>query len=351
MKKMLWLLAALYALANNPAPLLAQTTTTQTTLSSAVTTGTATTFALTSTSGFTASTLTQATRVVVDGEMATVQSVNTTANTITVSRGTQGRATPHASGAIVYFGNAGSNGPFIAEDPVAGSTCTSTQYPYLPVVRVDRILGGSATSRVWNCINSTWMRDDGYYFVPPGGGTTTVSGNSTGTNGLTTAGSVPVIQAQTSATGTNTHTYTFSMAPPSRLNLRGVVVRDVVFAYGVQSASMGTQAATLASGTMNSTTVFTAATYPTPAASETQSSAAARADAGTLVITPVVASFNNGTTTAGQFFSAKFAPATPFQIATDLKQYWFNVTLQMAATTATITNSPGILVHYAYLPD
>lgn len=191
------------------------------------------------------------------------------------------------------------------------------------------------------------------YFIPPGACNSSVSGNSTGTNGLTvlgTAPSIPVVQAQTSASGTNTHYFTCNITPPTTVGVtgRGVNIVDAVFFYGVQTTGLGTQVAVLASGTMNAKTVFTKILYPVSGASETATglAEAVRSDAGTLVITPVVGSFNVATTTAGEFFAATFAPATPFAAATDLTQYYLTVGLLNTATSATITNSPGVLVHY-----
>ena len=197
------------------------------------------------------------------------------------------------------------------------------------------------------------MADDGEYYIPASACVSSVSANSSGTNGLTTSGAsvMQVMQASTSATGTNTHTYVCNVTPPSRLQGQGIAIMDAVFYYGVQTSALGTQVATLASGTMNSTTVFSKIVYPTPAASETASTVTpVRADAGTLLITPVVASANTATTTAGAFYSTKFTPATAIQVTADLTSYYLAVTLQGAATSATVTNSPGVLVHYAYIP-
>lgn len=187
------------------------------------------------------------------------------------------------------------------------------------------------------------------YWVPPSACATVVSGNSTGTNGQTTVGAstMPVVQAQTSVTGTNTHTYICNIAPPASLSVSGTRIQiiDAVFFYATQP-QIGTQAASLSAGTMNSSIVFSYVNYPVPGASETASTVTpVRADSGSLTIAPAVASFNVTTTTAGSFYSAKFTPAALIGWNTDLKQLLLTVTLQGAATTALITNSPGILVH------
>lgn len=194
---------------------------------------------------------------------------------------------------------------------------------------------------------------DWFEFVPaPAACVNAASGNTTGTNGDTVAGGVAVVQVQTSATGTNTHSYWCHIPLPSKTTSgKGVVnLLDATFFYGVQTAAIGTQAATLASGQLNGVAVFQSTAFPAAGASETQSAAYARADSGTAAWTPAVASFNTGTTTAGQFFSEKFVPGSTLTMNTDLTDLALVVTLQMSATTATITNTPGFIVHYAFIP-
>ncbi len=185
----------------------------------------------------------------------------------------------------------------------------------------------------------------GSYWVAPGACQAVVSGNSTGTNGLTVVGAsnTYVIQAQTSASGTNTHTYQCNISPP----VRPSAILDATFYYGIDTTNLGTQTATLASGTLNSTTVFRTITYPTPGNGETPSVVTpVRADSGTLTITPTVANFNVTSITAGAFYSVKFTPATRIAVSVDDLQVLLTVTLLNTATSATITNSPGVFVRY-----
>lgn len=327
----------------------AQTTVTQTTLSAAITTTNGTLVTVASATGISASSNTQTYWIVVDQEAMQVTAVSGT--NLTVIRGIGGsRAHTHASSAIVYFGPSGSTSgsPFVAVDPPLGS-CTSANETYS--LRIN-----TQNGRIWQCTNSSWANVvDAYVFIGPGSCNSSVSGNSTGTNGFTvlgTAPSIPVVQAQTSASGTNTHYYTCNVPVTGRLaTARGAWIVDVEFYYGVQTTALGTQVATLSSGTMNSKTVFQTIAYPTPGTSETATglAEAARADSGTLLITPVVGSFNTGTTTAGEFFSVKFTPASPISLSTDHQQVFFTVSLLGAGTAAGITNSPGFLAHYRYV--
>jgi hypothetical protein len=210
------------------------------------------------------------------------------------------------------------------------------------------VLGGAIAS--WN-IPIVAQIQPFNYFVPPSQCVSSVSGNSTGTNGQTTAGTsgTPVVQADTSNSSTNTHTYICLINPPvSLVNTAGNNIRltDVDVFYGVQTSALGTQAFTGSAGTFNSTTVFTLISFPPPGATETASTVApVRADTGTLAITPVATSFNVSTSTAGAFWSQQFRPATPIAWTTDLQALYFNFTLQAAATSATITNVAGVLVH------
>jgi hypothetical protein len=346
LKRSAVVLAALLAIT---APAFAQTAPTQTTLAAAITDTSSRTIQLASATGVVAN----STWILIEKELTRVRAVNGVY--VDVVRGESGsKASKHASGAVAVIGAA----PVFQVDDLSASgaptsgSCTSTNELYLPVYNI-------RNGRRWNCIGSAWMIDNGLAMLPASACVSSVSGNGTGTNGLTTVGTavVPVMQAQTSATGTNTHTYICSLnaaAWAGSVNsvVRTVSVIDATFFYGVQTTAIGTQVATLASGTMNSSIVFSKVAYPAAAASETASTVTpVRADSGTLVITPVVASFNVATTTAGGFYSAKFAPAVPFAMNTDLAQYFLRVDLLNTATSATITNTPGVLVHFAYIPD
>lgn len=189
------------------------------------------------------------------------------------------------------------------------------------------------------------------YWVSPSDCTSVVSGNSTGTNGQTVAGAsnTPVVQAQTSASGTNTHTYICNIAPPvNLLNRTGnrITIYDAVVFYGTQTTALDTQVASGSAGTLNSSIVFSFINYPTPGANETSSNVTpVRADSGTLAMTPVVGSFNVSTTVAGRFFSQTFTPASPISWNTDLSQLLLTITLKLQASSATVTNSPGVLIH------
>lgn len=190
------------------------------------------------------------------------------------------------------------------------------------------------------------------YWVGPGACNVTGSGtvvSATTGFGVAGASATPVVQATYKAGGIHTLTFICNITPPSFIvtSGTGLQIVDAVFAYSAVNM-LGTQSATLASGTMNSSQVFSYIAYPTAGASETPSTVTpVRADSGTLVITPVVASANVTTNTAGAFYTVKFAPATgTLAWKTDSRQLLLTVTLSSLAGLETQVTSPGVLVHF-----
>jgi hypothetical protein len=128
-------------------PAWAQTDTTNTTLSSAVTSTSSQTVRVTSATGFTAG----STFAFVDHEQMEVLAVSGTA--ITVRRGSGSTvAAIHASDARIYVG------PFSAFvswviDPVGA--CTGSNYPYLPVLN-------TRTGSRYNCVSSEWIKENSF---------------------------------------------------------------------------------------------------------------------------------------------------------------------------------------------
>ena len=153
MKNLILILALAVALVLSATPLSAQTTTTQTSLSAAVTNGFATNVVVASTSGFSASTQTVTYYLFVDGEQMKVNTVNTATGSIGVSRAVNAtRATSHPSGAVVWFGPAGAS-PFVSQNPFPGTSCTATDYQYLPLINMN-------TGQVIQCRNSRFTTGD-----------------------------------------------------------------------------------------------------------------------------------------------------------------------------------------------
>jgi hypothetical protein len=274
---------------------------------------------------------------------------------ITVQRG--GDSTPiatHASGATVWFG---APNYFLRGDP--SGSCTASALPALPMIATDSGIG-------WTCPSSgpnsgLWARQfiptgynltDGAFMVPPGACYDVESGHAGALVHQGVVNGTVVIQgATTSSASSDTITFVCTIMPPYRTSAtKGIALTDATFIYGNQTTNLGTQAATLASGTFNGSTVFQKLVAPVAGAGETASSATlVRADSGTMAITPVAASFNGTAVTAGQFYTAKFAPASPIQLS-DLTPLIFTVKLVVTDSAATQINSPGVLVHYIESP-
>jgi len=290
--------------------------------------------------------------------------------TLNVSRGVLGtKIGPHAVTAIVYVGNQ-ANGSGDSSRPFSGGflaladpqgSCVSTAQYTLPIV-------ATISGRVWSCPTSgplanlwavlydptaIFQTTDGYIFLPPTNCGPSQSGGTLVSAGYTTIGTSVVSVAQVSTTTTtSTQTYVCTLTLPDRLrNTAGAAINNVVVVYGVQTSALGTQAAVLASGTFNGSTVFSKITFPVPGASETASTVApVRADSGTLTITPVAASFNTAVTTAGAFYTATFTPATPINTNVDNTEFLFTFSVLGASAASQVTNVAGLYVHITGAP-
>ncbi len=158
MKRILNILTLAAVLLVLQATAYSQSQPTFTTLSSAITDQRATRIAVTSATGFTASTGTRDYAVFIDNELMRITNVSGTQ--ITVQRGyTNTNATSHKSGAIAIVGLVASQaapdtaGGVFIQSPARGS-CSPSSYPYLPLIQVNaNALGGQAT---YNCDNGQW---------------------------------------------------------------------------------------------------------------------------------------------------------------------------------------------------
>lgn len=325
-----------------------------TSLSAAVTSTarTATLTAVTAATGSTFGAVSAGQAMVIDSEFIPIDSVSGSV----VTFGRRGRPAAHNAGAVVYIA---APAAFYSTNPTpSGCTFASQGDPWV----------NYQSGMVYRCIASQWLNViDSFQFVGPGncvysttGGTlatptavTNVGVYEVKSNGLinssATAPGTPVMQVATTNSGTATNTVSCAVPVPTRANIsRGVYVADATWVYGVQQTDVNaTQVAVEASGTMNGIVAFGKIVVPTAAASETSSTLAqARWDAGTMVLTPAKASFNNTVTTAGRFYAQKIAPATPAAMTTDGTAYYVNLTILCTATSATSIQVAGVLIHY-----
>lgn len=254
-------------------------------------------------------------------------------------------ATTHASGATVFIGTGNA---FQRADPATGVCAVGSQGD--PWINLNN-------GRVWRCTASQWLNVvDAAVWVPASAciaaGSTATAQTLYGVAGTTGLGNIPTGASaipvyQYASTAGTAHTYACQIPVPTRINgSRGSYLVDATFYYGVQQTLLPAQAATLASGFFNGVAVFTSITLPAAGASETPSTVTpVRADAGTLLITPVVASFNLALTTAGAWDSVKFTPATPIALTADITAFYLNVSF-LVTTGVMTTNTPGFTVHY-----
>lgn len=183
---------------------------------------------------------------------------------------------------------------------------------------------------------------DGYFVVPPAacfGATTGTAG--AGNDTIVLDGSVPALKVSaTNASGSH-EVFTCVITVPSRLTAgKGVTITDITYLYSVQT----TTATSMVASTLNT---FTA---PAAGASETASSATLVAAGGSLTQTPVVASANLTSVSAGQYYSEKVALGTPFTVTTDLQPLVFTFEIDQSASAAQIVTTPGLVVHYQNTP-
>jgi hypothetical protein len=360
-----WLLGFAFFLATPfaPAPwavnLAAQTYTLNQTTTAAAVGATDTTVSLTSASAVSGSTfgaVAVGQGMFIDQEYGLITSVSSTTVGWQRRNNRTTPATTHPSGAVVYIG---APAAFQRVNPTVGA-CTSAGQGD-PWINIDN-------GQVWRCLGSQWQNViDAYVFVGPGscfgstsGGTLTtpaavanvnVYANTwTGLiNSSATPPGTPVIQIATTNAGTATNTVSCQIPLPSRTNpSRGAYVADATWVYGLQqTAANSTQVAVEASGTLNGIVAFGKIVLPAAGASETPSTVAqARADAGTIVLTPAKAAFNAATTTTGSFATQKIAPGAPFGMTTDLTIYYANFTVLHTTTSASTLQVAGVLIHY-----
>lgn len=132
-------------------PAAAQTAMTSTTLASSMTDTSGRTVALTSATGFTASTVSSQTFILIDRELMFYQSLNGT--NATVIRGQAGtRAQAHFAGATVYFVP-----PSAVINYMPSGYCVRTNLPYVPMIVTD---GQDETNNgtTLDCLGSQWVQ-------------------------------------------------------------------------------------------------------------------------------------------------------------------------------------------------
>jgi hypothetical protein len=330
MKKTLQIASLLLAFLACAAFAFGQTTTTSTTLSSAITSTYGKTIVVASATGFTTGASTPSV-VFIDSELMDVQAVNST--TITVVRGYGGtRASTHASGALVWVGPPN----YFQAYSITGS-CTATNLVNLPWIDTN-------AGRIYTCDASGRWAVSRAVFVPAAAcGASTTGTAGTGNNTVVLDGSVSALKVASTNAGTSHNIFTCNVNVDSRLATigRGARLTDITFVYSQQGT---------ATGLTMIAPVLASFTAPAAGTSETASSATLVTAGGTLTVTPVIASANLTAISAGQYYTSKIALASPIDMATDLKSYVLAVEFDQANSTATLITTPGFWLHYSEYP-
>lgn len=153
----------------------AQTALTSTTLATSMTDTSGKTVALTSASGFTASSISAQTFILIDREVMYFQSLNST--NATVIRGMSGtRAQAHFAGATVYF----IPGPTAVVNYMPSGYCVRTNFPYVPVIVTD-MQDEANNGTTFDCLGSQWVSTNRMTGVPVIGATVASASSITAT--------------------------------------------------------------------------------------------------------------------------------------------------------------------------
>jgi hypothetical protein len=306
----------------------AQGSYTTTTLGAAITSGSATTITVASTSGMSGSLGGNGWGIYVDREFMRI-AVVVNSTTLQVIRGMAGtRGANHINGAVVW---AGPLNYFTAAIPTGA--CTVANLTVNPIIN-------TSNGQVYDCDSSTteWAVQQGVFIPADYCSASTTGTAGTGNNTTILDGSVSALKvASTNAAGSH-NIFTCTVNVPSRVDaIRGAKLTDLVFVYSQQGTATGLS---LITPTLKS---FTG---PTPGTSETASSATLSTAGGTLTMTPAVASANLTAISAGQYYTEKIALGTPINLSTDLKTLVLSFEIDQSGSTATLITTPGLWVHY-----
>lgn len=349
--KALSIFALLIALVSiQPAPALAQATTTSTTLTAALLL-TGNTVCVNAATGIVVASVTQgATYLGVDQEAMTVTQAGPTSTCFIVRRGALGTAAAsHLNSSTVWVGNAAtgtgdssrpfSGGAFISSPP--RGTCTASSQFTLPVILYGNAYG-SLNGQVYTCTAAGYWGQISSFFVPPTQ-CTFVPTTLTQTSTYTYIGTNPIfVLNSTSNAAAGTDTLVCTILPPSNVTTStGAILMDIVLAVG-SSTAPPTSLGTSTLSTIN---------LPTPVATtQTASSNTLTAVGGTVTTLGPTTTILTATT-AGTFLTFKHTYATQVNLSTDLRPMVYTMPFLQSAGSAMTVYTPGLIVHYLSSPN
>jgi hypothetical protein len=330
----------------------AQTDTPRTTLCAAITSTTATSICLTSTTN-----VVKGTGIYVDLELMVVLTTptGTTNAPVQVARGRNSAAAPaalHANAQTAWLALTpdktvvpGANGFGEGTAFTDYGPCTRSSITYLPHIWPNRgeILDCDSTVGRWvpyqqiftlaigpgNCEWSTTGTYDVQVAVAVGGP------NLQGALPLGASG-VPVKQVKVTnaAPSINTLTCIIPINTYQPLINKGITVKYADVLYGVATTTL----------TSISGGAFSTITFPAPGATQTASTVTPVAVGGSVTTSSTTG--NLAATTAGAFKVSRLTPATPINLTTDQQFLIVSETFNQSASAAQVVNTPGILLHY-----
>ena len=311
-------------------------TTTNTTLSAAMTRG-ETTINLASATGMTAAVTSPVTGIYVDREFMTAVAAvaaDGTGTVWTVKRGVGGIQSAHVSGSVVWIGalNVFDLGP---NDRVG--SCTASSFPYLPLIEV-------RSGTLMNCDGNGKFTPYGVgsFYVPPTNCTfvpTTLT--QTSTYPYIGTGLINVLKGiSNAAAGTMTLTCNI-MVPTAVQALRGAVITDVTLFIASSATGSGVVPTSVGTSTLG------AVTFPAAATTEVASTVAPVTIGGTVTTTGAgAAGFLAAVTTDGSFYTIKHTYSTVVDLSTDLRILVYTMPFIQSAASVSTLFTPGLLVHY-----
>jgi hypothetical protein len=316
----------------------AQTATTQTTLSAAMTNGDQT-ITLASSTGVSAAGFNNqvVTGLYIDREYITVSAnVNAagTGNVWTVKRGVGGIRSAHLSGAFVWVGPPATFD--LGPNDRVGS-CTRTNFAYLPLIEV-------RSGTLLDCDgNNKWSPYGvGAFYVPPTQCTfapTTLT--VTNTYPQIGASNIFVLKGISNAAA-GTMTLTCNILVPTAVQaLRGAILTDITLFIASSATGSGVVPTSVGTATLGSIT------FPAAATTETASTVTPVAIGGTVTTTGAGASaFLAAVTTDGSFYTMKHTFSTVVDLSKDLTILQYTMPILQSAASVSTLFTPGLMVHY-----
>jgi len=296
----------------------AQTAITNTTISAAITSTSATQFTVASATGFSVNYI-----AVMDNEARRITAIN--GLVISATRGASGtRPSTHISGSAVYVGP----GDYFATYDRAGS-CTAANELVSPVINV-------ANGKRFTCTAGQWGELRSFYVPPTSCTFTPTTLTTTNTYVYLGANNILVLNGVSNAAA-GTQTLACNIHIPTAVGVgRGAVLTDIEVQLGSQ----------VVAPTSLGTSTLGSVTFATPVATTQTASVVTPVTIGGTVTTVGPTTTIATVTTAGAFLSFKHTYSTPVELNADRQILLYKFPILQSAASAMTLNTAGLIVHY-----